>query len=224
MKVWMTALQAIHLVGEYNSRTVKSILWHAGASAVSIAGLQLSLALSDPPPRVYATTRQDAKCDFVVDQIGAQAAVNTTKSYNKADGSPDGTWADEIRRINNGEGIDLIIDFIGGPYFASNLSLLAQDGRLVLLGAMGGMTIPGEVDISPILMKRATVVGSTLRSRDAEYQGRLRDLFVEKVLPGLVSGEFRVVVERVCSWNDVGMAHGLLESNETRGKVVCLVD
>jgi NADPH:quinone reductase-like Zn-dependent oxidoreductase len=223
MKVWMTALQAIHLVGEYDPKTAKSILWHAGASAVSIAGLQLSLALSDPPPRVYATTRQDAKCDFV-NQIGAHAAVNTTKSYTKADDSPDGTWVDEIRRINNGEGIDLIIDFIGAPYFAPNLSLLAQDGRLVLLGAMGGMTIPCEVDISPILMKRTTVVGSTLRSRDAEYQGRLRDLFVEKVLPGLVSGEFRVVVERVCSWRDVGMAHGLLEGNETRGKVVCLVD
>ncbi|EGP92556.1 uncharacterized protein MYCGRDRAFT_83520 [Zymoseptoria tritici IPO323] len=175
-EVWMTALQAIHLVGEYTPSKVKSILWHAGASSVSIAGIQLSLNLSSPPPKVYATTRQVAKREFVTKQIGAHAAFNTTKSYPAADGSAGGTWADEVKRVNGGEGVDLVIDFVGAPYFADNLAVLAKDGRVVQLGVMGGTMLPAGVDISSFVIKRASFVGSTLRSRDAEYQGKLRSV------------------------------------------------
>lgn len=215
----MTALQALRLVGEWTPK-VKSILWHAGASSVSLAGIQLSRNLS-PTPKVFATARQDDKRDFIFKEVGATAAVNTTKSYG-----PEGQvfWADEMRRLNGDEGIDLIIDFIGAPYFASNLSLLAMDGRVVLLGAMGGLTLPEKTDISAFLTKRASFVGSTLRSRDLEYQAKLRDLFCEEVLPKLISGEYKAVLERTMSWRDVGEAHKILEENRTRGKIVCLVD
>ncbi|KAF2169946.1 hypothetical protein M409DRAFT_19561 [Zasmidium cellare ATCC 36951] len=221
-EVWMTALQALHLVGEWSPR-IKSVLWHAGASSVSIAGIQLCRAL-DPTPKIYATTRQDAKCDFVVNKIGATAAVNSTKSYPKADGTEGGSWADELRRLNNNEGVDLIIDFIGAAYFADNLSLVARDGRVVLLGALGGVTLPEKTDISAFLFKRATFVGSTLRSRDLEYQAKLRDFFCEKVKPRLVSGEYKAHIEKVLSWREIGEAHLMLEENRTTGKIVCLVD
>ena len=218
----MTALQALRLVGQC-SPTTKSILWHAGASSVSIAGIQLSLNLS-PAPKVYATTRQDAKCSFVVNDLGATAAINSTKPYPNSSGSEGGTWSDELRRINNGDGIDLLIDYIGAPFFANNLAVLAQDGRIVQLGVLGGTVLEEKTDISAFIMKRATFVGSTLRSRDPEYQGVLRDLFAEEVLPKLVSGRYRMPLERVCSWKEIGEAHGLLEGNGTMGKVVCLVD
>ena len=218
----MTALQALRLVGQWFP-SVNSILWHAGASAVSIAGIQLSLNLS-PAPQVYATTRQDAKCDFVVKTIGATAAFNSTKSYAKADGSEGGTWADEVRRANGGEGVDLVIDYVGAPYFADNLAVVARDGRIVQLGVLGGTVLPEKTDISAFIMKRASFVGSTLRSRDPEYQGKLRDVFAEEVLPKLVSGEYKMPLERVLSWKKIEEAHLLLEGNKTMGKLVCVVD
>lgn len=218
----MTALQALYLVGEWSPR-MKSVLWHAGASSVSIAGIQLCRAL-DPAPKIYATTRQDSKCDFVVNKIGATAAVNSTKSYSKADGSDGGSWADEIRRLNDGEGVDLTIDYIGAAYFADNLALVARDGRIVQLGALDGVILPEKTDISAFLMKRASFVGSTLRSRDLEYQAKLRDLFCEKVKPKLVRGEYRAHIEKVMSWKNIEEAHLMLEENRTSGKIVCLVD
>ncbi|PPJ60862.1 hypothetical protein CBER1_07212 [Cercospora berteroae] len=223
MLVWMTALQALRLVGEYSPEKVKSILWHAGASAVSIAGIQQSLQL-DSMIRVYATTRQDAKCEYVVKEIGAHAAVNATKSYAKADGSGGGTWADEVKRLNGGKGVDLVIDYVGAPYFAANLDVLAVDGRAVMLGLLGGTVLDEKTDIRAFLMKRATVVGSTLRSRDWEYQGKLRDLFVEEGLPKLVSGVYQSAIDKVLSWKDIQEAHEMLEGNKTKGKLVCVVD
>lgn len=219
----MTALQAIHLVGEYTPGKIKSILWHAGASSVSIAGIQQSLRL-DPEIKVYATSRQDAKCEYIVTQYGAHAAVNTTKSYAKADVSGGGTWVDEVKRLNDGKGIDLIIDYVGAPYFAANLDVLAMDGRVVMLGLLGGPVLEEKTSIGPLLMKRASVVGSTLRSRDADYQGKLRDLFVENVLRKLISGEYKTPIEKVMSWSSIGEAHMLLEENKTMGKLVCVVD
>ncbi|KAM3425726.1 hypothetical protein BST61_g7660 [Cercospora zeina] len=222
--VWMTALQALHLVGEYSPEKVQSVLWHAGASAVSIAGIQQSLHLH-PDLRVYATTRQDAKCEYVVKEVGAHAAVNATRGYAKADGSEGGgTWADEVKRLNGGRGVDLVIDYVGAPYFAANLDVLAQDGRVVMLGMLGGMVLEEKTDIMALLMKRATVVGSTLRSRDLAYQRRLRDLFVEKVLPKLVDGVYEARIERVMSWREIREAHEMLEENRTMGKLVCVVD
>lgn len=176
------------------------------------------------PPSIFATTRQDSKCEFVVQKIGADAALNTTRSYLKADGSTDGDWSDDVKRTNGGEGVDLVIDYVGAPYFASNLAVLARDGRVVQLGVLGGTVLPAGVDISAFVMKRVSFVGSTLRSRDAEYQGKLRDLFEEKVVPGLVSGLYKANVEQVLSWREMEKAHRMLEGNETMGKLVCVVD
>ncbi|KAF2207289.1 hypothetical protein CERZMDRAFT_115288 [Cercospora zeae-maydis SCOH1-5] len=222
VEVWMTAFQALRLVGGYSPDKVTSILWHAGASAVSIAGIQQSLQLH-PEIRVYATTRQDAKSEYVVTKIGAHAAVNATKAYAKADGSEGGTWADEVKRLNGGKGVDLVIDYVGAPYFAANLDVLAVDGRVVMLGMLGGMVLEEKTDIMALLMKRATVVGSTLRSRDLGYQRRLRDFYVKEVLPKLVDGVYRAPIE-VMSWRQIREAHEKLEENRTMGKLVCVVD
>lgn len=209
-------------MGEYDPQRTRSILWHAGASSVSIAGIQLShiahLDTSTPPstpPKVFATSRTDDKCTFAVQQLKCAGAANTTAT--------DPAWADKIRSLNDGNGIDLIIDFVGAPYFQSNVDLVARDGHVVLLGLMGGAVLPDRVDIRGLLMKRARVEGSTLRTRDVGYQTRLRDMFVERVFPGLKEGKLEHVVERVFGWEDVRLAHELLERNETKGKVICVV-
>lgn len=189
----------------------KSILWHAGASSVSIAGIQLSVA--DSASAVYATARQDAKCEFAVKELGATAAFNTTTQ----------NWVDEVLKATNGRGVDIIVDFIGASYFQQNLDAIARDGTIVTLGFMGGTKLPEGVDISAFIRKRCTFVGSSLRSRDEEYQGKLRDQLVEHALPRFVDGRFKLIVDKVLPWEEVQEAHRLLEENRTKGKVVCTV-
>jgi NADPH:quinone reductase-like Zn-dependent oxidoreductase len=223
-QTWFTAIQALHFVGQYSSQTTKSILWHAGASAVSVAGIQLSRdanlidSPSSSPPLVFATTRKQDKCDFVIRELGASGAVDLSQYPDKR------KWATEVKALNEGRGIDLVVDFLGGPYLESNLEVLAIDGRVVQLGWLDGPIAPADANIAAFLAKRACVQGSQLRSRSLEYQVTLRDFFVANVLPGLVQGRFKHIVERVLPWSRVKDAHELLESKKTKGKVVCVIE
>jgi len=207
-ETWITATQALYLVGKYTPG--KSVLWHAGASSVSIAGQQLSK--SDGASAVYATARSDEKCKFCVEELGATGAYNQTKD-----------WVAEVLKATDGKGVDMIIDFIGATTFGENLQALAKDGVCVCLGQMGGMKLPEGIDISPIVYKRIRIEGSTLRSRDEEYQGKLRDQLVEHALPKFEDGTFKVIIEKVLDWKDIREAHELMESNQTKGKIICTV-
>ena len=212
-KVWFTALQAIHLVGEYSAESNESILWHAGASSVSIAGQQLIKALAPNAP-MFATARSDEKCDFCVKDLGATAAFNATTV----------DWADKVLDATEGKGVDVIVDFVGAPYFAQNLKIAARDARIVCLGMMGGPMLSGGENIGPLVFKRVRVQGSTLRSRDETYQENLKLLFEREVMPLLVDGSHTVHVGKVLPWEKVVEAHRLMESNATKGKIVCTID
>jgi NADPH2:quinone reductase len=132
-------------------------------------------------------------------------------------------WATEIKKITAGEGVDLIGDFVGANHFQGNLDAAARDGRIVILGLMSGQKLPDGVDIGGLLFKRLRVEGSTLRSRELEYQRKLRDSMVAHVLPRLMDGTFKVFVERVFPFTEIVEAHKLLESNQTRGKLACVI-
>jgi NADPH:quinone reductase-like Zn-dependent oxidoreductase len=199
----------MYLVGHFAAG--KSILWHAAASSVSIAGIQLSKG--DSASAVYATARQDAKCDFAVNELGASAAFNTTS----------GDWVKELMKATDNKGVDIIVDFVGASYFQQNLQAVAKDGVIVNLGFLGGTKVPEGTDISAFIMKRATFVGSSLRSRDEEYQGELRDQLVEHALPKMKDGRFKLFVEKVLPWEQIQDAHRLMEENKTKGKVICTI-
>lgn len=170
-------------------------------------------------PRVFATARQQEKCDFCVEELGCTGAVNLRDHHGSTH-----TWADEIRRLNDGQGVDLIMDFLGGPYMGSNINPLALDGCIVQLGILEGPVVPANANFVGLLLKRARIQGSTLRSRDIEYQIRVRQMFEQFVLPGLMDGRLKNVVDTILPWQRVGEAHGLLERNETKGKVICTID
>ncbi|KAI8818470.1 NADPH2:quinone reductase [Fimicolochytrium jonesii] len=208
-ETWITALQAMYLVGEYQPG--KSILWHAGASSVSIAGIQL--ARVDNASAVFATARQDEKCDFCVKELGATAAFNTSKS----------DWADEVLKATDGKGVDIIVDFVGADYLQSNLKAAAQDGKIVCLAAMSGTKVK-DLDISAFVQKRVRVEGSTLRSRDEKYQGKLRDQLVEHALPKFQDKSLKIFVEKVFKFEEIVEAHKLMESNKTKGKIIVTID
>ncbi|KAI1466006.1 quinone oxidoreductase putative [Daldinia caldariorum] len=206
-ETWITATQALHLVGEFAPG--KSVLWHAGASGVSIAGIQLSL--DSGASAVYATAGTDEKCRFVERELGATKAFN----YKTQD------WAKEILEATGGKGVDLIVDFVGASYFQKNLTVAARDARWVALGMMGGTRLDG-VDYSMLLYKRIRLEGSTLRSRDLDYQGRLRDKLAEYI-PHFESGKLKVLIDTVLPMDEIVKAHQLLEENKTTGKIICTV-
>jgi len=178
---------------------------------VSIAGIQLSKV--EGASAIYVTTSSKEKIDFCVNEIGATAGFN----YRTQD------WASEVLAATNGKGVDLIIDFVGASHFEGNLRAAARDGRIVMLGLLSGTKIK-EIDVAPILFKRLRVEGSTLRSRDEEYQGRLRDQLVEHALPKFIDGTFKIVIDKVFDWKDITTAHKILEESNTQGKLICTID
>lgn len=115
-----------------------------------------------------------------------------------------------------------MIDFIGQNYFQGNLDVAARDGRIVHLGAMSGTKLKEGVDIKAFVAKRLRFEGSSLRSRDSEYQGRLRDK-LESFMPQFEKGTFKVFVDKVFDWKDVVEAHKLMEANKTKGKIICTI-
>ncbi|KAI1439205.1 zinc-binding alcohol dehydrogenase domain-containing protein 2 [Xylaria sp. CBS 124048] len=206
-ETYMTATQALHLVGDF--RAGKSVLWHAGASGVSIAGIQLSRDAG--ASAVFATAGSDEKCRLLESELGVTRAFN----YRTED------WAQGILEATNGAGVDLIVDFIGATYFEKNLAVAARDARWVMLGMMGGSKLEG-VDIGMLLYKRIRIEGSTLRSRDVAYQGRLKEKLAEYI-PHFESGKLKVRIDTVFPMADVAKAHELLEKNGTTGKIICTV-
>ena len=199
----------MYLVGEFAPK--KSILWHAGASSVSIAGIQLSKA--DHASEIYVTAGSQEKIDFCVKELGATGGFN----YHTQN------WSEEILKATDGKGVDVIIDFIGQNYFQGNLDAAARDGRIVNLGLMSGTKLPAGVDISAFVRKRLRFEGSSLRSRDEDYQGKLRNTLADHALPKMQDGSFKIFVEKVFPMEQIVEAHKLMETNKTKGKIICTV-
>lgn len=210
-ETWITATQALHFVGNFDSLAGKNVLWHAGASGVSIAGLQLSARAG--AAKIFATAGSDEKCAFIEKELGATRALN----YK----SGGGAWEKDVLGETGGDGVHLIVDFIAGDYVQKNLDCAAREGRIVQLGAMGGAVLK-EVNVAQILYKRIRWEGSTLRARDEEYQGLLRDK-LEEYVPDFVSGKLKVFVDKVFKMEEIQEAHALMEKNVTRGKIICTV-
>ena len=173
----------------------------------------IQLAKAGGASAIYVTASSSDKIDFCVKELGATAGFN----YKSQE------WAKELLEVTHGTGVDIIIDFIGAAYFQGNLDAAAHDGHIVTLGALGGTTLPAEVDIGAFIRKRIRYEGSTLRSRGIEYQGRLRDK-LESFLLQFEEGSFKVFVEKVFKWEDVIEAHKLMETNKTKGKIICTID
>ncbi|KAG6264285.1 hypothetical protein E4U49_001746 [Claviceps purpurea] len=206
-EAWITATQALHMVLGFAAG--KSILWHAGASGVGIAGIQLSRAAG--ASAIYATAGSDEKCSFLTSELGATAAFN----YKTQD------WVQGIKDATQGRGVDFIVDFVGADYWHKNLDVAARDARIVLLGTLSGTKVP-EVDVSQILFKRLRIEGSALRSRDEEYQRKLRDR-LETYAPQFEAGELKIIVDKVMPWEDIQEAHRYMEEARNTGKIVCTI-
>lgn len=208
-EVWFTAYQALHTVAGFTPG--KSVFWHVGASGVGIAGIQLSQGLG--ASAVYASVRQDDKGAWLESELKVNKTVNTTKA----------SWPQDLLEASGRKGVDVVIDFIGPTALPGNLTILAQEGRIVQLAMLGGSKVPDGTDLAQFTRKGARIEASGLRRRDPTYQGKLRNELVEHALPRFKDGRYKVYIEKVFPWEQVAEAHELLESNVTKGKIICTI-
>src|ERR671912_1876168 len=188
-------------------RAGERVLVHGGTSGIGSTAIQLARAFGAV---AYATAGSDDKCRACTD-IGATAAIN----YKSED------FVAAIARVTSGEGVDVVLDIIGGDYLPRNIECLRMDGRLVQVGLIGGSK--AEINLRLVLQNRLTVTGSTLRPRTVEQKGAIARELEARVWPLLTRGEIGPIVHATLPLRDAAEAHRLLESGEVIGKVVLTV-
>jgi NADPH:quinone reductase len=185
----------------------ESILIHGGSSGIGTAAIQLARARG---ARVFATAGTGQKC-AACEQLGAERCIN----YRERD------FVAAVREATGGRGVDVVLDMVGGEYLQRDIDLLALDGRLVQIAQLGGYR--ATINTIPILQRRLTITGSTLRPRTVEEKGRIARAVEAQVWPLLESRAVRTIVHASFPLAQAAEAHRLLESSTHIGKLVLLV-
>lgn len=186
----------------------ETLLVHGGASGIGTCAIQLGRVFG---ARVFATVGSDEK-RTLCERLGAERAINYRSER----------FADVVRDLTGGTGVDVILDIVGAPYLADNLGLLREEGRLVLIAALGGFKT--EINLGQVFMKRLTVTGSTLRNRCTKEKSRLAGAVRKNVWPLLESRTVAPVLQTTFALAEAARAHQWLEDNRAMGKVALIVD
>ena len=182
----------------------ETFLVQGGTSGIGVTAIQMAKAAG---ATVIATAGSDDKCAACV-ALGADHAIN----YKTHD------FVEEIKRITNGRGVDVILDMVAGAYVARELKCLAEDGRLVIIAVQGG--VEAQFDAGMVLRRRLTITGSTLRPRPLAFKTAIAKALQAKVWPWIESGRIKPVIYRVFPAAEAAQAHTLMESNQHIGKLV----
>jgi tumor protein p53-inducible protein 3 len=201
---WLTAFQLLF----YEAAVCPgdTILVHAGGSGVAVALIQLAVSAG---ATVLVTAGSEAKTRHAL-ALGAAHAFDYHEGF-----------AEGVMRATDQKGVSVIFDCVGGSHAEQNSQVLALDGRWVLYGLLGGSDVP-EKFLSVILRKRATLRGTTLRTRPIEYQERLVQDFLaqSQCLEKVCRGEFKLFVDQEYPLEEVERAHERMKDNVNIGKIV----
>jgi len=182
-------------------------LVHGGTSGIGTTAIQLAKAFG---ASAYTTAGSDEKCAACRD-LGADLAVNYTSE----------DYVEAIKAATGGKGMDVILDMVGGDYLPRNVALLAPDGRHVSIAFLARSTV--EMNFMPVMLKRLTLTGSTLRPQPVETKGRIAAALREKVWPLLEAGTVAPVIHETLPLEQAAQAHALMESSAHIGKIVLTV-
>ena len=205
-EVYFTAYDALFNRG--NLQMGESLLVHAAGSGVGTAAVQLA---HQAGAFVFGTAGSPKKLDGAA-KLGMDVGIN----YHDED------FSAVVKEKTGGAGVDVLIDFIGGPYWDQNIASMAVLGRLVEVGLMGGARV--EVDLGQLLGKRLQVTGTGLRGRTLEEKLAITAQFKRHVLPHLASGSMKPIVDRTFPLEEVADAHRYMETNANFGKIVLTID
>ena len=182
----------------------ESLLVHGGSSGIGTTAIQLAKAFG---ATVYVTAGSEEKCQACL-ELGADAAIN----YRDED------FVERISELTKERGVDVILDMIGGDYLPRNLKSLAVEGRIVQIALQGGPRV--EMNLLPIMLKRLTLTGSTLRPRTVAQKAMIAHSLREKVWPLLESGKVRPIIHATFPLAQASDAHRMMESSQHIGKIV----
>lgn len=203
-EVFLTAYQALMWLGDLGKN--ETVLIHAGASGVGTAAIQLAKKLKNA--QIAVTAGSKVKLDLCR-SLGSTLQINYKEE----------NFSERLKEKFGEDSVDMIIDFVGSPYWGMNIESMAMDGRLIYLSMLGGAKVE-EMNLVPILRKRLTVRGSTLRNRSAEYKMRLTAEFWDKAKTLFDKEEVAPVISAIFDWGEVEKAHQMMNENRNAGKIV----
>ncbi len=180
------------------------LLVHGGTSGIGTTAIQLAKAFG---AHVAATAGSDAKC-AAMRKLGADCAIN----YRSKD------FVEAVKEATDGHGADVVLDMVGGDYLMRNLDAIAEEGRLVQISTLAGPKT--RIDLRRIMMKRATLTGSTLRNRPIPFKSELAHAIHEAVWPVIKRGEYKPIIDNVFPLDQVVEAHQRIDSGEHIGKII----
>jgi NADPH:quinone reductase len=182
----------------------ETLLVQGGTSGIGVTAIQLGKAFG---AKVIATAGSADKCQACL-KIGADAAIN----YKEQD------FVDEIKRLTDGRGADVVLDMVAGDYIAREVKCLADDGRIVIIAVQGG--VKSEFNAGDVLRRRLTITGSTLRPRPEAFKAAIAAALRKQVWPLLEAGTVKPIVHKVFDAADAAQAHALMESGAHVGKIM----
>ena len=182
----------------------ETLLVHGGSSGIGTTAIQVAVKMG---ARVITTAGSDEKCR-ACEELGAERAVN----YKKED------FVEAVKEFTSGAGVDVVLDMVGGDYIPRNIKAMAADGRHVSIAFLGGPKV--EVNFMPVMLKRLTLTGSTLRPQPVERKAEIARALKDKVWPLIAAGEIKPVIHATFPLTDATEAHRLMESSQHIGKIV----
>lgn len=182
----------------------ETLLVHGGSSGIGTTAIQIAVKLG---ARVITTAGSDEKCR-ACEELGAERAVN----YKNED------FVEAVKEFTSGAGVDVVLDMVGGDYIPRNIKAMAADGRHVSIAFLGGPKV--EVNFMPVMLKRLTLTGSTLRPQPVERKAEIARALKDKVWPLIAAGEIKPVIHATFPLTDAAEAHRLMESSQHIGKIV----
>ena len=186
----------------------ETFLVHGGASGIGTTAIQLAKAFG---ARVFATAGTPEKC-AACQSLGAERAIN----YKSED------YVAVMKDATGGEGVDVILDMVGGDYVGKNIEIARVEGRIVQIAFLRSPKT--EVNLAPLMMKRLTLTGSTLRARSVEAKGGIAGAVRQRVWPLLESGKVKPVIHATFPLADAAGAHRLMEADTHIGKIVLRIE
>jgi len=205
-EVFLTAYQNLFNVARLAPG--ETVLIHAGGSGVGTAAIQL---VREARATSLVTAGSQEKIDRCL-TLGARAGWN----YKE------GAFAPWVAQVTGGKGVDIVLDFVGAPYFEQNVQSLAVDGRMVVIGTMGAAEV-GKFSLRELMSRRLQITGAGLRGMDTKRKIRLTGHFATFALPRFTDGRLVPIVDSVFDWHEVGDAHLRMESNINVGKIILRV-
>lgn len=200
-EAYLTAFDAVVLQAGLVSG--ENLLIHAVGSGVGTAALQLGRYLR---ANTIGTSRTQSKLDRAA-ELGLHHPVIAGES-----------WEERVTFATGGTGVDVTLDLVGGPYLRRNIQVLAEKGRIIVVGVTGGPQAP--FNLRSLMQKRGTIIGTVLRSRPWREKEMLNKAFIERALPGVRTGDLKPVIDCTFSPSDVRSALEHMSSNSNFGKIL----